>query len=212
MKCWCLTLILVMNLLHPALTDDCNLELTGGSPLEDCDIFKKKITLNFDRMFQKPACLTKVLVLMNEEIAAIENPDRQITLQNTFIDNCEAKEVEIMATDKKGNQAYSKYELQPMRCYKELFRNNEIPYKMAGENQITLDVKSPFNTMLSCLNDIQVFKDEQKVTDYEDGGIKIGLDRSQQQMLSVIYRMRGGTKALERKLIVPRAGNDIERF
>ena len=95
---------------------------------------------------------------------------------------------------------------------KELFRNKEIPYKMAGENQITLDVKSPFNTMLSCLNNIQVLKDEQKVTDYEDGGIKIGLDRSQQQMLSVIYRMRGGTKTLERKLIVPRAGNDIERF
>ena len=78
-----------MNLLHPALFDDCNLELIGGSPLEDCDIFKKKITLNFDRMFQKPACLTKVLVLMNEEIAAIENPDRQIALENKFIDNCE---------------------------------------------------------------------------------------------------------------------------
>ena len=210
MKVWRYTCFLFSILLLKSIesTEDCATKWLHRRPLDDCDIFEEELTFRLENTFQKPECITKMMIALERKGKTFNNPGLKVTVRNLIEDKCQRTSITLWATDKSGKKKM-KFELDPSKCIKELSKNvGTFPLNIVDDKKILLDITNAiFKTpqMQSCLK-------QAKLDDFEltprRNGMEIQLDRSRERTLLLMYFLKTNPSepVVKRWIVVPRAG------
>ena len=220
MKTWRFTNLLLSIFVLPKFTfsQDCDTQRDARRiwadvrPLDDCDIFKKELTLRVDQMIQNPMCLVKMALEVDGKRWTFENPGPNRTVRNMIKDKCRKTSFTILTKDKFGKKRTKTFELDPSKCIEDMIKAAKVPFSTFGENKIRVDVTSGFAQkpyMQECLKRVEVLELQENtrpITKYKQKGMTMNLDRSKGQFLMLMYQLKNSSEYITKSLSVPRTG------
>ena len=200
-------LFLILHLKAIESTEDCATEWLQRRPLDDCDIFKDELTFRLENVFQKPECITQMMIAFEGKGKTFKNPGMKVVVRNLVKDKCQRTSITLWARDRSGKKKM-KFELDPSKCFQELSKNiGTFPLNIVDDNKILLDITNTiFKTpqMQSCMK-------QAKIGDFDvtpqQNGMEIKLDRSRERTLVLMYFLETShSEPVVKRILVPRAG------